>query len=505
MRHFITYNHGAPGGCSRSLIAWIMLCAIILLPCLLHAAEKDRVSGTIAIFSFPHANIQINALAQSTAQTVDDVFNRLGRFMPVDPGMVGKALEQIPEGAGEEALLKAAKQVNADLYAVVTVAVMGNVVIGNITINPVSDRYKNIRESITVRSMVLSNIPAKLARELALFHKKIPVEADVVEQKDGLCLLNVGQWHGLAPGRYRTDRGDTVILRNVNRYQSLASLPSTETIAGRVTIAAYPAIRDLLKELDYRVEYNTNYKYGLANAGVQGFDPEKKFAEGMCLINPGANACIPGYGSYLSTAFLGFKNTSPSVPGIVASSLLIVTHFILPEAMTKFRINFFPGVIDDDKTPAMSGLQIFLWSSVPITVSVAFLDQLAHQFTINTTLPPFFMNKNETALVLSLFIPGGGMFYKGHRLPGWGFYLSEMFLAGFCVYTREDSKKVMYGGIALGGVKLIELITAALCPPSFSFYNIEKEGRIQPSSLSLDLRKSEGGDLVYRAGMTFQF
>jgi hypothetical protein len=115
------------------------------------------------------------------------------------------------------------------------------------------------------------------------------------------------------------------------------------------------------------------------------------------------------------------------------------------------------------------------------------------------------MYKNETALVLSMIIPGGGMFYKGWRTPGWSFYLSEMFLAGFCIYTKDEKKKVMYGGIALGGVKLIELVTAFFCKPSFGFFNIEKEGNIQQASLSMDIRQSEVGDMVYNVGLAFKF
>ena len=97
------------------------------------------------------------------------------------------------------------------------------------------------------------------------------------------------------------------------------------------------------------------------------------------------------------------------------------------------------------------------------------------------------------------------MFYKGHRFPGWSFYLSEMFLAGFCIYTKDEKKKVMWGGIALGGVKLIELVSSFFSPPSFTFYNIEKEGRIQPASLSFHVLPDGSGEPVYGLGMSFSF
>ncbi len=484
---------------------WIILLLFLFLPGGSLFAERLAVPGTIAVFPIQNSGIQFNALSEKSAESIVDTFDRLGRFLPVESGRVEKAMEAIPRGSGEEALLKAAQQLNADLYAVVSVAVDGTTIIGNVAIRSVSDRYKKLEQNITVRSKVLVNIPLKLAREIALLHKDMPVEALIVEKRDGRCLLSAGQWHGLSPGRYRTTRGETINIRNTGRYQSLATLPESLLHVPLVTIAAYPPHRALVRELDERIEYNTNSKYSLTATGTRVEDPEKKFALGMCLINPGANACLPGYGSYLSASYMGFKNTTPSVGGIVFSTLLIVTHFILPEAMTKFKINFVPGIMDSDKTVRMNNLQIFCWATVPLTVSVAFLDQLAYQFKTNSVLPPFFMNKNETALVLSLFIPGGGMFYKGYRLPGWGFHLSELFLAGFCVYTREDKKKVLYGGIALGGVKLIELITAYFCPPAYSFFKFEKEGRINQASLSMKIDPTETGDLIYKLGLSCNF
>ena len=471
----------------------------------LRAAEKDAVPGAMAVFPLQGASIQLNALADKSAETVSDTLSRLGRFMPVPAGSVRNAMEGLPDGFGEEDLRNAAVRMKADLYAFISITSMGSSLVGTITIKPVSPRYGAMNRSISVRAAIPMNIPLKLAREIALLHKRLPVEADILEQRDGDCLLSAGQWHGISPGRYRVSGGGTAVIRNTGRYRSLARVPESAAQTKRITILAYPSVRGLIREIDDRIEYNTNYRYSLANSGAEGTDPEKKFAAGMCLINPGANACMPGYGSYLSTAYLGFKNTTPSVAGIVFSSLLIVHHFLLPEYMTKFKINFFPGVMDSDKTVTMNNLQIYCWATIPLTVSVAYLDQLAHQFTSNSVLPPFFFNKNEAALVLSLIIPGGGMFYKGHRFAGWGFHLSELFLAGFCVYTKDEKKKVLYGGITLGAVKLIDLVASFFSPPSYNYYNIEKEGRISVSAPLMDVEIAENDDLVYKLGITCSF
>jgi hypothetical protein len=478
---------------------------LLIMPAALYGAERATVRDTIAVFSYRHSTIQFNALSQKTTQDVMDTFSRLGRFMPVDADKVQKAMDDMPDGSDEEALRKAAEKLGAELYAVVTVISAGKYIVGAITVHPVSDRYKQISLNISVRSMVMMNIPLKLMREVVLLHRDLPVQAEVLEKRDGRFVLAAGQWHGLAPGRYRTDRGEPVIIHNCDRYRSLATLPGQASPGSRITINAFPSVSGLMREINDRIDYNTNYKYSLSGKEGQGVDPEKKFTQGICVINPGANACIPGYGSFLSTSYMGFKQTTPSVPGIVFSSLLIVTHFLLPECMTKFKINFFPGVMDKDKTRDMNNLQIFLWSTLPLTATIAYLDQLAYQFKANEALPPFFMNRNETALVLSTLIPGGGMFYKGYRLPGWGFYISEMFLAGFCVYTKDVKKKVMWGGITLGTVKFIELVTAYFCKSSFDYFNLEQEGPVRQASISMGIEPSETGNPVYKLGMTFQY
>lgn len=488
---------------TRTIILPVLIVFYFMLPGRL--AARIDIPGTIAVFAVQNSGLQFNALCEKSGQTIIDTFDRLGRFLPLEQTRTQKILEDLPAGAGEEALLKAARELKADLFAIVTVNVEGNIIYGTVAIRSTGARYRNMQQDITVRSKVMMNIPLKLAREIALLHRDIPVTARVLEKRDGRFLLDAGQWHGLTPGRYRTAQGESITILNTNRFQSLAMLPASTSPSSMVTIQKYPSYKVLARELGGQIEYNTNHKYSLATIGTPGQNPEKKFTTGMCIVNPGANVCLPGYGSYLSTSYMGFKNTSPSVGGIIFSSLLIVTHFILPEAMTNFKINFVPGIMDRDKTITMNNLQIFCWATVPLTVSVAFLDQLAYQFKINEALPPFFMNRDETALALSIFIPGGGMFYKGYRLPGWSFYLSEMFLAGFCVYTKDSRKKVMYGGIALGGVKLIEFIATYFAPPSFNFFKFETEGKINPAALSMNIDPTETGDLVYKVGLTCSY
>ena len=242
---------------------------LLLLPAVLSGAESGTAGDTIAVFSFRHSSIQYNALSQKMAQDVMDTFNRLGRFMPVEAERVQKAMEAIPEGAGEDALRAAAEKLGADLYAVVTILPVGNYTVGTIIINPVSDRFKTMKHATTVRSMVLMNVSLKIMREIALLHRDLPVQADVIEKRDGRFLIGAGQWQGLAPGRYRTDRGEPVIIHNCGRFRSLATLPDKSAPGARIAIRSSPPVKGLLREINDRIDYNTNYKYGISSSGAQ--------------------------------------------------------------------------------------------------------------------------------------------------------------------------------------------------------------------------------------------
>ncbi len=491
--------------CGVTALAAAILLTLLFAPAPTAARDSGGVTGRIAVISIPQPSLQMSALSERSAEAVGEAFHRMGRFMPVDPARVRQALEDLPANAGDDALQKAAKAMGADLVALITLEMMGTTAYGTVTIIPISKRYMGMRKSASVRSRILMNLPLKLARETARFHRDLPVEARILEKREGLCLLNAGQWHGLEPGRYRAEGGEPVVIMNVGRYRSLALLPGSLVTAGEIRIVARPPFRAFIRELDDRIEYATYYRYGLQTAGVGTPDPEKGLVDGVCVINPGANILLPGYGTYLAATRLGFKKPAPSIPGVVFSTALVLTHFLLPEAMTGFKINFFPGVMDRDKTVAMNRLQIFLWSTLPVTVSAAYMDQMTHLCKTNDALPPFFMKRNETALALSVVIPGGGLYYKGHRLTGWGFYLTEMSLAAFCVYGMDNRKHLAYGGIALGAVKLIELAAAFFAPTSYEIHRIEREGEIRPGSLSMDIGPSPGGGLVSRVGYSFTF
>ena len=62
----------------------------------------------------------------------------------------------------------------------------------------------------------------------------------------------------------------------------------------------------------------------------------------------GSNLCVPGYGAFLSTYYLGFKDISPDIAGIAVSTAALVIQIFMPLMMTGFKINILLWERDSD-------------------------------------------------------------------------------------------------------------------------------------------------------------
>ena len=48
----------------------------------------------------------------------------------------------------------------------------------------------------------------------------------------------------------------------------------------------------------------------------------------------GANACLPGYGAFMATQYLGFRDSAPDTAGIALGASSIAAQLLLPSLMT---------------------------------------------------------------------------------------------------------------------------------------------------------------------------
>ncbi len=169
---------------------------------------------------------------------------------------------------------------------------------------------------------------------------------------------------------------------------------------------------------------------------------------------------------------MGIEKGEPDMYGVFATGGITALHLALPSMMNNFDINFFPWIMDDEKERRDQRLQYFLWGTLPLTFSVSFYNQLAYQYHRKSLLPPLFEDPDATAAAVSVFVPGGGMFYKGRRFEGWCFYLSEMTLAGYSVYQWDKtSGKAAAGGLLL--LKAVEVAVSYAASPSYRVHRTE--------------------------------
>lgn len=493
----------------RSLLSTfggIVLTAILLLSFSPGAWSNDlsEVRGEIAIFVVPQGAVQLKALVGESEAAIAGVLNSLGRFLPVENNSLRQALPHKDDYSLDE-FHNVAEDLEVSLYIVLSIYHGGNEIVAEMKVVPLNPLYEGLRRNIVVKSRVLANIPLKLAREIALLHRNLPLHARIMGKKGDSLVLAAGQWHGLTAGGYSTADGRAVTVKQAGRYISMAEAPGMDEKREYVTLVLYPRVDEVIQRLDERIEANTLYRYGLGNTLLKGSDPERRFIESICVINPGANVCVPGYGSFLATEYLGFKNAKPHLPGVVLSSALFLNHLLLTEYMTGFKSNFFPWKQDGDKSDSMKSLHMFLWCSLPVTVTVSYFDQLAYQFSTTEHLPAFFQYPDETALAFSLLFPGGGLMYKGYRVMGWAYYAVEMPLAGFAAYNYRDGKKLAIALSALGTVKILEMVHAWFTDPAYEFRRYELRGGTLLPVLSLNALPGEGDEMIYRASLTARF
>ncbi|MCL2025563.1 MAG: hypothetical protein FWG92_02015 [Leptospirales bacterium] len=438
----------------------------------LHA--KEPAYGNFIIFTMPQNSIQLNAIARESERLILDTCTSLGRLLPIEKNRLPYALSEIHDDDETIDLAAIARALDASLYMVINLYSDGKTITAEAHCIALKAEYKQMEKIIIVQGAVPSNIPLKLASEMAALHNRMPIYANITRTEDGHYIIDAGQWHGLSEGDFSTDIGTLKIISS-GRYYSTGRFQETVG-AAKIRINTYPDTGKVRNDIDARISKNTLSFYDIGSRALKDDDPEKRFITGACLINPAANACMPVYGSFLAVDYLGFNETNLHKPGFAVALFSFTAQLTFTGFMTGFKTNFFPWVKDSDKSASVLRLQRFLWCSLPLTFTISYFDQLAWQMNRTQNLPPFFKYRDGTAAVLSFLVPGGGLMYKGLHVAGWSYYAAEMSLAGYAFYSLH-SKKAPYIFGALGALKGLEMIHAFLAEPGYSFYKLEKNGR----------------------------
>lgn len=432
----------------------------------LESKEFD-VRENVAVFAVTTGNIQLDSIADKSADRIRSVFAKLGRFIPAEQGRIKYAFDNITYSDEGDIFRDAAEILEVDIYIVVNSSFDGSKFYGRAEIFPVKKEYSRVKKVFTAESTIAVNIPPKLEKEIALMHRGLPLRADIGCNELG-CEISAGQWHGLREGKYASSAGEIEITA-VSRYFSRANYAVQKDAA--IEIKIYPDAIAAAAEAEREIEINTLMRYGMK--GNKSGTAEQRFAESVCIINPGANVCLPAYGSFLALSYLGLPDSDASIPGLAAGGVLLAGQFFYVPAATSFSGNFFPWVKDSDKSTAMSDMHVYLWSALPFTITAVYLDQMSYRLDRVNTLPPFFEERDNAAALFSFLIPGAGLFYKGHRAAGWFAFFAETAIGVYAADNYRDDTKFNFALAGLLAVKGGSVITSYLIGSGYEIFNRE--------------------------------
>jgi len=429
------------------------------------------VKGDIVIFTSYTGSFIYDEILKSSEGTLLETCNESGRLIPVEYNYKKAAIEK-SEGSDNYSLYRnAALSLKTGLYAVISSYNENGEYVLKLEVFPLSGKFANLKCEKIVRSHIPENIPLKAARELALLLNGIELKGEVMDVfDDGAALINSGQWHGLETGNYPTGDGE-IKITDVSRYSAVVR--GIKFTKGQVLdFKTASRLDGYIKKVNAGIKENAVKFYGTDEVLNKKDGSVRESIKGTCVINQGANVCLPGYGSYLSLGYMGIENGKADYAGVFITASLTAVHVGLVPVLTDFDVKFLPWMEDSDRTAGMKRLNYFLWGTIPFTFTASFYSQLAYNYTGKSMLPPMFADSDVSAAVLSLLLPGGGMFYKGYRWTGWGIYAGEMSILGYAVYTGDKSRRNLLLG-SLAAIKGIEIAASYFISPSYTFFNRE--------------------------------
>ncbi|MCX8123375.1 MAG: hypothetical protein N3F66_04335 [Spirochaetes bacterium] len=422
----------------------------------------------------------IQALSSITKDAVKEAFTSCRQLVPADVesfySMTGSP------SAGD--ITGTAHLYGVSLLVYMRVFLVGPVYYGELSFVPLDDTTPFKEETITVQATVAKNIPLKIKREIIRRHTDVLQCTVKIKVDAHTYIIDAGQWHGLEVKTYTLNNGKKCEVKVLHRYSALVRLEDEYTVGDKLSLSSTVSRKKLLDALTSAIHENVVYEYS-GKKLLKGDSDSKRAVESCCIVNPFGNILLPGYGAYLATHYLGFTHSEPDWWGVYAGAFTVIGQLLLVPALGNGKVNFFPWIKDHDKTDALYHLHWYVWATLPVTYTVAFFNQLAYAYQKQRLLPPFFDERNVTALLISAIVPGGGLFYKGHRLYGYGYWLSEFTLGGLLAYSFQDtSKRSLWAGM-IAGIKLVELFHAWIASPAYTVYSYELSHTTVPINIGI--------------------
>jgi len=459
----------------------------------------------IAVIPWHTGNDSCDVIADDCARRVENACSDFGTF-DVRNGVQTKIIrDTISKRNNGEISVDAVKQVSdSDRTMIILISREG--VKYTATVYLVNKHDEHAR-TLIIRTRIQSIIPNLVIRELIDLHKKSFLEVLIKKiNTDGTVIIDAGEYSHMQNGISINVNGlGSMKILSAGRFESVASCDFKVNEGLQLYVVPSFNIGKYSQNNENEIHMGLVKTFGAEYTIQKGVpDPEKRFVEGTLIVSMGGSLILPAYGAFLSTYYMGFKNPEPAYGGLMLSAslefgALLYTPFTTDRASWR---SYLP-MRSSRKSHRDLRLQKYLWSTIPFTFAITYCDQLSYQYETMKVLPPLFDHPDRTASILSLFIPGGGFFYKGYRTAGWGAYCSELALGGYAV-SELGSKKSRNALVALGIVKIIEIFSSAMISSSYDFYNQEVE-KSANSTFAFNIVPDNKGNIDYSIGYTIPF
>jgi hypothetical protein len=294
-----------------------------------------------AIYGVPQRSASLNAISINVINQCNDLLTSLGRFMPVEQNELKAAFNKnygVKSDLGYYSAVS--REMGADIFIIFSIYEQSKTLYAEMRVFSLTKRYKNLEKKIRVKSKIKNNIPLLLAREVAKLHDGILVKARVIKKVNpNLYLINAGEWHGLKEKTYSLEPGGSIDVLQTNRFSSFVKISETNSQSFEIDLK--PEVDNIFDRINSLLEENIIKKYSIEKKHLQGVHSEKKLFEGMCIVNPGSNVCLPVYGSFLSTYYMGFENAKPDNYTLWLSALILSTQVMYVSSVTiEFNARF---------------------------------------------------------------------------------------------------------------------------------------------------------------------
>ncbi len=443
---------------------------MLMLPVYSFARKMSlELKPSAVVFIMKPANNASGAAAVKSAVKINEMLNTLGRFHPVEKILSENKLVQIdPVKSQSENFDDIAAALDVDIYFVINVYQNPTGYVGEMKVQSVNSDFENLSKGFLIRTSLAENIPNLFCREIIQLHERLPIVAEVITADDGGIILTAGQWNGLEDNEsYNTTDGERINVVSTGRYESRCG---DAVSTGKVVIEKFVDHEKFLREVDAEIEAviiktkSIQYLYMDSDAAV------KRHMEAYLAINMGGSILLPGYGSFLSSSYLGFQNPKPDYPIMALTAVTYLSQLLAVPVLTGFKGNFTPFIQDNDKSDEIQRLHVFLWATVPWTFSVSYMDCLTHQYLSDNLLPAFYKNRDLSSAVYSALIPGGGLFNKGYSFAGWSMFYLQSGILGYSVYNWSSANG-KYAMLGFASLKTFDIMLAYFITPNYPIFN----------------------------------